>query len=911
MSNPLLPIHDSELPDSDPKETQEWKEALDSVLEFEGKARAEFLLKTLMDYATKQAIPVSTSIHTSYSNTLSVSQEEKMPNDREIFERLTNIMRWNAIAMVMRAGKITTELGGHIASFGSIATLFEIGLHYFFHSQSKDHGGDLVYFQGHSSPGLYARAFLEGRLTEQQLDGFRQELSRKGISSYPHPWLMPHFWQFPTVSMGLGPLMAIYQASFLKYLHRRGLANTQNRHVWVFCGDGEMGEPESLGALNIAAREQLDNLIFVINCNLQRLDGPVWGNGQIIQEYEGVFKGAGWNVIKVIWGSGWDRLLEKDKSGLLLKRMNELIDGEYQKFSSSDGAYFREFFFGKYPELLDLVSDMTDVQLKTTLIDGGHDPQKVYAAYAAAVKHSNQPTVILAKTVKGYGMGKSGEALNVSHQTKKLTSDDLKFFHGRFGLESLAIDVEKLNYYKPEDSTPEMQFLKKQREKLGGLLPSRNPQCEKLQVPPLSAFQSLLDGSGDRDISSTMAYVRILSVLLKDPNIKEFVVPIVADESRTFGMEGLFRQIGIYSPVGQKYQPEDKHLLMYYREDEKGQLLQEGISEAGAMSAWIAAATSYSSNHVPMIPFYIYYSMFGYQRFGDLVWASGDMRARGFIMGATAGRTTLAGEGLQHQDGHNYLMFGMVPNCITYDPTFSYELAVIIQNGLYRMFEKQEDVFYYINVMNENYHHPKMPEGVEEDILKGMYLFSGDKKASIQLLGAGTILNEVIKARDILQQDFNIFANIWSVTSFNELRKDIETVVRENRLHPTRRSGHTSPRPHTRASARATDARRLSHVEVCLDHQKGPVIAATDYLKMNANQIREAIKVPYYVLGTDGFGRSDTRAALRDFFEVDAKMIAYTALYALFENDEIDQKTLMAAQKKLGIDKDKAEPVKV
>ncbi len=896
MSDPMqLPIQDC-----DSIETQEWKDALDSVLEFEGSDRAQFLLKTLMDYANQRGVSAPSSINTPLANTIPVNQEARMPSaDIPLFEKLTNCMRWNAIAMVMRAGKVSSELGGHIASFGSCATLFEIGLHYFFHAQSENHGGDLVYFQGHASPGIYARAFLEGRLTDKQLDGFRQEFSKDGVASYPHPWLMPHFWQFPTVSMGLGPLMAIYQASFLKYLENRGLAKTENRHVWAFCGDGELGEPESLGALNIAAREQLDNLIFVINCNLQRLDGPVWGNGQIIQEYEGVFRGAGWNVIKVIWGGGWDKLFEKDTSGLLLKRIGELIDGDYQKMSAGDGAYLREHFFGKYPELLALVSEFSDEQLKTELLDGGHDPQKIYAAYAAAVATNNKPTVILAKTVKGFGMGKSGEAMNVAHQTKKMPIEELKHFRERFGLNLSDQDIEKLNYHVPKKDSPEMTFLFQQREKLGGFLPSRNPQCEKLKVPELSAFQALLEDSGDREISSTMVYVRILSVLLKDNNMKDRVVPIVADESRTFGMEGLFRQIGIYSPSGQQYQPEDKNQLMYYREDKKGQLLQEGISEAGAMAAWIAAATSYSSNHVPMVPFYIYYSMFGFQRFGDLVWASGDMRARGFIMGGTAGRTTLAGEGLQHQDGHNFVMFSMVPNCVSYDPTFAYELAVIVQDGLRRMYANQEDVFYYITVMNENYHHPKMPAGVEAGILKGMYPLSMEMRAretralaSVQLLGSGAILNEVIKAADILEKEFKISSNIWSVTSFNELRKEMDTVTRENRLNPEKK-------------------RKLCYVEQCLENNTVPVIAATDYIKLTANQIRSAIHAPYYVLGTDGFGRSDTREALRDFFEVDAKMIAYTALYALFESGKIDQKALLRARDQLQIDADRAEPMTV
>ena len=879
------------LPDCDPKETQEWKDALDSVLAFEGTDRAQYILKSLMDYASRQGISAADSVNTPYTNTIPAGSEEKMPqDDRENFEKLVNCMRWNALAMVIRAGKANPELGGHIASYGSIATLFEIGFQYFFHAKSKDHGGDLVYFQGHSSPGIYARSFLEGRFTEENLDSFRQEISKEtGLSSYPHPWLMPDYWQFPTVSMGLGPLMAIYQASFLKYLHNRGFAKTDNRHVWAFCGDGEMGEPESLGALNLAGRQKLDNLIFVINCNLQRLDGPVWGNGQIIQEYEAVYRGAGWNVIKVIFGGGWDELFEKDNAGLLAQRMGELVDGEYQKFASNDGAYLRENFFGKSPELLALVEDFSDEELKERLLDGGHDPQKVYAAYAAAVAHKNQPTVILARTVKGFGMGASGEGLNVAHQSKKMAAEDLKHFKKRFGLALSDEDIEKLNYYKPKSNSPEMQYLLKQREQLGGYLPARYPECEQLPAPALSSFKAILDGSGGREISTTMVYVRILSVLLKDKAIAKHIVPIVADESRTFGMEGLFRQIGIYASEGQKYEPEDKKQLMYYREDQKGQLLQEGLSEPGAMSAWIAAATSYSSNHVPMIPFYIYYSMFGFQRVGDLVWASGDMRARGFILGATAGRTTLAGEGLQHQDGHNYLMFGMVPNCVTYDPTFGYELAVIIQDGIRRMYQEQEDVFYYITLMNENYQQPAMPKGVEKDIIKGMYLFKEAKKAQVELLGSGTILTEVIKAAAILKDEFNIEANIWSVPSFNELRKNIESVARANRLKPVAK--HVE-----------------SHVASCLKGRSGPVIAATDYMKMNAEQIRQAVDNPYYVLGTDGFGRSDGRAALRDFFEVDAKMVVYTTLYALMESGDLSKKALAEASKKLGIDADKPAP---
>ena len=878
--------------DVDPIETKEWLDALRSMLKYEGPERAQFILKQVLDFAERSGVAVPSGINTPYINTIPSNAEKKMPDDGQQLETLTNIMRWNAIAMVMRAGKKASELGGHIASYGSIATLFEIGFQHFFRARSEKRGGDLIYLQGHSSPGIYARAFLEGRLDEEHLDGFRQEIFQKGISSYPHPWLMPDFWQFPTVSMGLGPLMAIYQAHFLRYLDHRGLSETADRKVWAFCGDGEMGEPEALGAINLAGREKLDNLIFVINCNLQRLDGPVWGDGQIIQEYEAVYRGAGWNVIKVIWGSNWEPLFEKDKDGILMQRISELVDGEYQNCSSKGGAHMREYFFGKYPELLALVEDISDDDL-TALTDGGHDPQKVYAAYAAAVKHTGQPTVILAKTVKGYGMGASGEAQNVTHQTKKMHLEDLKHFRDRFHLPLSDKAIEDLHYYKPKEDSSEIKYLKQQREALGGFLPARHSDCEKLKIPPLSTFQSQLDGTGDREVSSTMIFVRILSALLKDKNVKDRIAPIVADESRTFGMEGLFRQIGIYAPYGQCYEPEDKQLMMYYREDEKGQLLQEGISEQGAMSCWIAAATSYASNALPMIPFYIYYSMFGYQRFGDLAWAAGDIRARGFILGGTAGRTTLAGEGLQHQDGHNVLMFSMVPNCVSYDPTFSYELTVIIHDGLRRMYVDQEDVYYYITLMNENYQHPPMPKGVETDILKGMYLFREGKEASkarVQMLGSGTILREVIKAADILEKDYKVAADIWSVTSFNELRKDIESGERHNRLHPKTKA-------------------KQSHVETCLSGQVGPVIAATDYMKLFAEQIRPAIQASYSVLGTDGFGRSGTRVSLRDYFEVDAKMIAYVALKALADEGRFDSEQLEKAVKQLGIDPDRPDPI--
>lgn len=881
--------------DTDPNETQEWVEALHFVAEADGTERAQFLLNTLSKQAAAAGVQADNT-RTAYVNSIPTAQETKMPDDGTMLEKLTNIMRWNAIAMVMQGGKFSPELGGHIASFASIATLYEVGQQYFFHAPTDDHGGDLIYFQGHSSPGIYARAYLEGRLSKTQLEHFRREIDGQGISSYPHPWLMPNFWQFPTVSMGLGPLMAIYQAKFLKYLHNRGLADTAKRKVWAFCGDGEMGEPESLGAINLAGREQLDNLIFVINCNLQRLDGPVWGNGQVIQEYEGLYRGAGWQVIKIIWGEAWERLFEKDTSGLLMQRISELVDGEYQNYSAKDGAYMREHFFGKYPELLELVADMSDEDLKA-LEDGGHDPQKVYAAYAKAVAHTGQPTVILAKTVKGYGMGTAGEALNVTHQTKKMNVEALKAFRDRFAIDITDQQIENLELYKPEDNSPEIQYLKKQREQLGGYLPARQVKSQPFAIPALSAFDAQLKGTGEREVSTTMAFVRILGTLLKDKAIKQAVVPIVADESRTFGMEGLFRQVGIYSPFGQRYQPEDRQQLMYYREDEKGQLLQEGLSEAGAMSSWIAAASSYASNDVPMIPFYIYYSMFGFQRVGDLAWAAGDLRARGFIIGGTAGRTTLAGEGLQHQDGHNLLMFSFVPNCVSYDPTFAYEMAVIIQHGLQRMYADEEDVYYYITAMNENYTHPPMPEAVESGIIAGMYLFreaNQKNKHTVQLLGSGAILREVIKAADILQSEFNVSADIWSVTSFNELRKNVESVARHNRLH-----------------AGSEQANRQSHVQQCLQGRSGPVIAATDYLKLFADQIRQAVEQPYHVLGTDGYGRSDTRAALRDFFEVNANMIAYTALQALVDMGEWPAEKLVAAKQQLGIDADRVDPITV
>lgn len=879
--------------DLDPIETKEWKEALDSVIEYESTERAEFILKQLIEHASRVGVPVAAGVNTPYVNTIATDDQAPLPDDAKYMVRLTDYLRWNAVAMVLRVWQKKAGLGGHLSSFASMAMLFEVGLNYFFRgpNDKESQGGDLIFFQGHSAEGIYARAFLEGRISEAQLINFRQEALQSGLSSYPHPYLMRHFWQFPTVSMGLGPLMAIYQAQFLKYLDNRGLADTKNRKVWAFCGDGETSEPEAQGALLIASREKLDNLIFVVNCNLQRLDGPVSGNAQIIQELEGLYRGAGWRVIKVIWGGDWEHVFTKDTNGLLLKRMSELVDGEYQSYSARDGAYFRENFFGKDPELLKLVEHLTDDDLKN-LTDGGHDPQKVYAAFSEAIKECGQPTVILAKTKKGFGYGKEGEGQNIAHNLETISMDGLKAFRDRFRLPLTDSQVEALAFIKPPDDSPEMHYLHQQREKLGGYLPQRDTHFESLIVPELSEFDALLQSSGERAISTTMAFSRILMTLLKDENIKERIVPIFCDEARTFGLEGVFRQAGIYAVEGQKYVPEDHDKLVYYREEKSGQVLQQGISEAGAMSSWIAAGTSYANNNVTMIPFYIYYAMFGYQRVGDLVWAAGDMQAHGFIFGGLAGRTTLAGEGLQHQDSHNLLMYSAVPTCMTYDPTFAYEVAVIIQDGLRRMYKDKENVFYYMTLMNENYVHPAMPKGVEAGIVKGMYLFKrGDEKLKkrVQLLGSGAILREVIAAQDILEKQFDVAADVWSVTSFNQLRRDVESVARYNRLHP-----EATP--------------KQTYVETCLQDQVGPVIAATDYMKIMADQIRQAVKQPYYVLGTDGFGRSDTRPALRDFFEVNAKMIAYTALKALADQHEFDKAMLTRAMEKLTIDPNRPDP---
>ncbi|KTD35657.1 pyruvate dehydrogenase E1 component oxidoreductase protein AceE [Legionella moravica] len=878
--------------DLDPIETREWLDALQAVFANDGNERAAFLLQQLLNKANAEGVKLTSSINTPYRNTIKPHEEKQMPPDEGLGKRINALLRWNAVAMVLRAGKYAPELGGHIASYASSSTLYETGFNYFFKGPNGNNGGDLLYIQGHSSPGIYARAFLEGRLSESKLQKFRQEVEVDGLSSYPHPWLMHDFWQFPTVSMGLGPLQAIYQARFLKYLENRGLIKAEGRKVWAFLGDGEMDEPESVGALSIAAREKLDNLIFVVNCNLQRLDGPVRGNGKIIQELEGLFRGAGWNVIKVIWGGRWDPLFARDKEGWMQKRMEECLDGDYQAYKANDGSYVRQHFFNQYPELKKMVENLSDEEI-WRLNRGGHDPQKVYAAYAQAVEYKGTPTVILAKTIKGYGMGAAGEGLNITHQQKKMTLEQLKAFRDRFSIPISDDKIAEIPFYRPDDDSPEIQYIKKQREALGGYLPHRSNEVPVLPIPPLEDFASVTHGLGDREISTTMAFVRILSILLKNKELSSRIVPIIPDECRTFGMEGLFRQIGIYSPVGQLYTPVDHEQVMYYKEARDGQILEEGINEAGAFCSWIAAATSYSSNKLTMIPFYIYYSMFGFQRIGDLAWAAGDIQARGFLLGGTAGRTTLAGEGLQHQDGHSHLYASTIPNCVSYDPTFAYELAVIIQNGLHRMYEKADNVFYYISVMNENYVQPDMPKGVEEGIIRGMYVFKESKKNAknhVQLMGSGTILREVIKAAELLENDYSITSDIWSVTSFNELRRDGLAKERHNAMHP-----ESTPQE--------------SYVASQLKDRKGPVIAATDYMRIYADQIRPYVPNRYVTLGTDGYGRSDTRERLRHFFEVDAKFIVLAALNALVAEGAIDKSKVADAIKRYSINPDKLDPV--
>ena len=880
-------------PDIDPIESREWQDAIADVIERDGPNRAHFLLDKAVAQARAAGATLPFSATTPYQNTIPVDDQHEFPGDLEMEWRIRTINRWNAMATVVRRNKESSEYGGHIASFASSAVMYDVGLNHFWRARSAIHGGDLVFFQGHVVPGIYARSFMEGRITEEQLLNFRSEVGGNGLSSYPHPWLLPDYWQFPTVSMGLGPLMAIYQARFMKYMHNRGLIDMADCKVWCFLGDGEMDEPESRGAIDLAAREKLDNLIFVINCNLQRLDGPVRGNGKIVQELEGEFRGAGWNVIKLLWGSEWDKLLAKDKDGALRKLMMDTVDGDYQSFKANDGAYVRKHFFGKDPRTLEMVAHMSDDEI-WALKRGGHDPQKVYAAYDRAVKHKGQPTLLLIKTVKGFGMGKVGEGKNTVHQTKKLTDDDIRAFRDRFNIPVPDSELPKIPFYKPADDTPEMRYLHERRKALGGYLPHRRTKAdEQFVIPPLETFKAVLEPTAEgREISTTQAYVRFLTQLLRDKDVGPRVVPILVDEARTFGMEGLFRQVGIYNPLGQQYTPVDKDQVMYYREDKAGQILQEGINEAGGMSSWIAAATSYSTSNRIMVPFYVYYSMFGFQRIGDLAWAAGDMQARGFLLGGTSGRTTLNGEGLQHEDGHSHILAGTIPNCISYDPTFQHEVAVIVHHGLTRMFQDQEDVYFYLTLMNENYSHPDMPDGVEDGIIRGLYRFreaAQPAERHVNLMGSGTILVQAIKAADMLEADFGVTADIWSATSFNELARDGQDAARWNRLNPL-------------------EAPRVPYVTQALSGAKGPFIAATDYMKNYAEQIRAFVPGRYTVLGTDGFGRSDSRVNLRRFFEVDANHIAAAAMVDLFREGAIDEATLRDALSRYDIDGGKPNP---
>ena len=880
--------------DIDPAETQEWLDSLKAVIKTDGSSRAGYLLKKVIDEAYSQGLVLPDTRTTPYINTIPASADVRSPGDQNIERKIRAYIRWNAAAMVVRANKKNPELGGHIGTFASAATLYDVGMNHFWRAKNNKFGGDLIYFQGHSAPGMYARAFLEGRITEKQLDRFRQEIEPGGLSSYPHPWLMPKFWQFTTVSMGLGPMMAIYQARFTKYLINRGLLKDQDRKIWCHIGDGEMDEPESLGAIGLAARTKLDNLIFVVNCNLQRLDGPVRGNGKIIQELEGRFRGAGWNVIKVIWGSYWDPLLSKDKTGLLVKRMTEAVDGEYQAFKAKGGAYVREKFFGKYPELKELVANMTDADI-WKLNRGGHDPHKVYSAYHAAVRSKGKPTVIIAKTIKGYGMGSSGESMNTTHQQKKLDEKDLLYYRDRFDVPLTDQQVKNIEYYKPSDSSKEIKYLKNCRMKLGGNIPKRTTSAKSIKTPSIDIFENFMKSTGDKEMSTTMVLVRMLANLLRDKNVAKRLVPIIPDEARTFGMEGFFQKIGIYAHEGQKYEPVDSEQLSSYREDKSGQVLQEGITEAGAMSSWIAAGTAYTNHDIEMIPIYLFYSMFGFQRIGDLAWAAADSQTRGFLIGATSGKTTLAGEGLQHQDGHSHLLASAIPNCISYDPTFAYEMAVIFRDGLRRMHEKKENIYYYITAMNENYSHPAKPVGSDQGILKGMYLFKefkGKGKAKVQMLGSGAILREIIKAAEVLSKDYGIDCKVWSVTSFNELKKDGMEVERKNLLNPS-------------------DKPNKSYVETCLHRQEGTIIAASDYIRSYSDQIRPFVKKPFYSLGTDGFGRSDTREKLRNFFEVDKKHIVVYTLSALAKEQLLESKQAEKAIKKYKIDQKKIFPTKL
>jgi pyruvate dehydrogenase E1 component len=877
--------------DDDPQETREWLESIESVLSTEGRPRAHYLIDQLLDFDVARHGDFYGRVTTPYVNTIAVDRQLPYPGNLAIERRTNAYIRWNAMAMVLRAGK-HSGVGGHIATYASAAVLYDVGFDHFFRGRTDTFDGDLVYIQGHSSPGIYGRAYLEGRISEAQLDNFRREAGGEGISSYPHPRLMPDFWQFPTVSMGLGPITAAYQARFMRYLELRGLKQHQGRKVWAFLGDGEMDQPESLAAISLAGREKLDNLIFVVNCNLQRLDGPVRGNAKVIQEFESLYRAAGWNVIKVIWGGGWDALLEKDQTGLLRQRMMECVDGDYQNYKSQNGAYVREHFFGKYPELLALVADMSDDDI-WKLSRGGHDPDKVYNAYAAAMRHTGQPTVILAKTVKGFGMGEAGEGQNINHQLKKMGADAVKAFRDRFDLEVADEQLAEIPYIKPAADSEEARYFAARRQALGGYVPARHSAVESLQIPELSAFGAQLKDTGERSISTTMAFVRILGTLLKDPHLGKLIVPIVPDESRTFGMESLFRQIGIHSAVGQLYTPQDAGQLSYYKESKDGQIMQEGLNESGAISAWIAASTSYSNHGLMTVPFYIFYSMFGFQRIGDLAWAAGDARARGFLLGATAGRTTLMGEGLQHDDGHSHILSSVIPCCVSYDPTFAYELAVIIREGMRRMYVEQEDIYYYITLLNENYPHPAMPDGVEDGILKGIYPLTQHAQAQVQLMGSGSILREVIAAAELLEKDFSVHSTVWSATSLTELRRNGHEVERWNLLHP-----QSEP--------------RVSYVEQCLAGQTGPVVVATDYMKLFADQIRPFVPGRRFVaLGTDGFGQSDTRETLRAFFEVDRHFIALAALKALADDGVIGRDNVSEAIRRYGINVDKANPVTV
>ncbi|WP_375170950.1 pyruvate dehydrogenase (acetyl-transferring), homodimeric type [Marinobacter sp.] len=884
--------------DDDPIETSEWLDALESLIEQEGVDRAKYILERLSERASREGTELPYSITTPFRNTIPATQEARMPGDLFMERRIRSLIRWNAMAMVLRANQRPGDLGGHVSSFSSAATLYDVGFNYFFHGGDEKRESDLVYFQGHSSPGIYARSYLEGRFEESHLDKYREEVDGNGLSSYPHPWLMPDYWQFPTVSMGLGPIQAIYQAHVMKYLHSRELIDMGDRKVWCFVGDGECDEPETLGSISMAGRENLSNLIFVVNCNLQRLDGPVRGNGKIIQELEGIFRGAGWNVLKVVWGRMWDPLFEKDKDGLMQRVMDEAVDGDLQNFKSNGPAYTRKNFFGKYPELSKLVENLSDEDIGK-LNRGGHDPYKIYAAYHKAVHdHGNRPTVILAHTIKGYGFGTAGEAQNTAHSLKKLDIDQLKAFRDRFGVPLKDEELKEVPYYRPAPDSPEMVYMKKRRQELGGFYPKRRKDCQRLETPPLDTFKALLEGSNGREISTTMAFVRLLTALTKDKRIGKRVVPIVPDEARTFGMEGMFRQLGIYTSEGQKYVPEDRDQIMYYKEDKKGQILEEGINEDGSMAAWIAAATSYSTNNFPLVPFYIFYSMFGFQRVGDLAWAAGDIQARGFLVGGTAGRTTLNGEGLQHQDGHSHLLAQTIPSCKSYDPAYGYEMAVIVQHGIKEMFEDNQNVYYYLTIENENYEQPAMPKGkkVEDGIIKGMYLLDsvetkGRKKTPrVQLMGAGAILNEVRAAAEMLKEDFEVASDVWSVTSFNELARDGLHVERWNRLHPD-------------------DSPKKAYITECLEKQQGPVVSSTDYMKLFSEQVRAFIPKTFVTLGTDGYGRSDTREKLRSHFEVDRYHVAVAALAALAQDGEVKKDVVLEAMRKYGIDRNKTNPV--